>query len=710
VAWELATPQGIQVGRAWNSGRVNALLVLGGGDLLIGTDGAGVWHRQASADIVPCSHGWDTPDIGCLARGSRGPHHAYAGCLDGRWGGAPAALWETGRRWPTLDWHRVPLTDAHGRPVPTGGIFAIAAVPAQDAIVLACAGGVYWSGVPAAGGAYAFQAAAGVSGAFTGVALGPAGRVAVSAWRGKADPHGSAIFYGDWPGGVLAFTRAHVHGTKNVKQTTRIGLAGCLSKPERMYALAVAKDDMLHAVYRSNDGGANWTNCPTAVEGSTDHIDDRPLPGSSEHTPSHQGASTCAIGASAVDHRVLAFGLTEGPYVSVNGGRSWRRHVPDAEPGLHVDMHAVYFDPEDLSGQRLLIGSDGGVAVTLNLGKSWVSTMNARLPTLQCARGMPSLSSSPTEPGLIAGGHQDNGNLFTVIDGTPRAWRQLEGGDGDVDQFLADGRLLRRNNTLPRHGHEFGAYVRVATWNGGNGAFDDSEVIPVDGVSLPKGLIAQLVALTVANGAWPTEGRAVEPIRAVACKWNTNLLFLLLDPGHLHWCGVGSLGPGVAGSVSAVASYDGTRIRVGTDHGEVFDYDALNKVRQRVTVHLPGGRPRAGISHLAVMDDGTWVGLMATKNPDTVIVASPGATSFHAATDPEAAAELTALHVRGNEIWLGSDSHVYRSVDRAATWADMSDGLPARPHCSRLTDMRDGAGRDFVLLSTYGRSVWRLAV
>ncbi|NIQ31892.1 MAG: hypothetical protein GTN89_16465, partial [Acidobacteria bacterium] len=58
---------------------------------------------------------------------------------------------------------------------------------------------------------------------------------------------------------------------------------------------------------------------------------------------------------------VLGWGLT----VSDDGGRTFRgtKQVP------HVDYHAMVIDPDDTD--HLLIGTDGGLYVSWDRGKTW---------------------------------------------------------------------------------------------------------------------------------------------------------------------------------------------------------------------------------------------------------------------------------------------------------------------------------------------------
>jgi hypothetical protein len=716
MPWELASPFGIEISAAdvWHSGRVNALLTLASGDLLVGTDCGGVWQIRPNREAASASDRWDNPDIGCLAAGSRSRQHAYAGCLSGVTGPVrdstflgeviSPALWETYESdSPWLAWRQIPLVDANGTTLNTGSIVRIAVVEQQQAIVLACGAGVFWSRIPRSGQGYSFAPVLGLQGVSSGIAVGPAGRVVVAAWGAKGDPR-NGIVYAEWQAnGLVVRNRAAISGKHLEPGMRRTALASCTTDPLRMYAVAAAEDDFLYAVLRSEDGGATWSECGTAVEGSGDHIDDRPPPGVNEETPGHLGSYTSALAASSTRKDLVAFALAAGPYISTNGGVSWQRHGPRDSQHLHADIHELHFDPYDHAGNRLVVGSDGGVAVTEDLGASWSSGGNENLATLECARGWASFSTGPL--GVVAAGHQDNGNLWCRVNPQPGPWRELEGGDGQLDQFLPNGWLLRHNNTLIVNGKEFGNYARVAQWQPLAGAFGASAVVSVVGEA--DGLLGPNVSLTTIEGTWRTDKGNDAIVRGVGCPDQTNKLYLLLDGGGegLRWQQVGEL-PNQFGNVTALASHDGSVIWVGTDAKRIFTFDPVTHGASEVQVILPANRSPSLIYSLVTLDVQTAFAIVAPSSPDTIVVHRKG--TFQPCTDLPSGGRVWALHVHGAQLWAASDTRVYLSDDLGATWTDESAGLPVRPHCARLTPLYNAAGGAFIALSTYGRSMWKL--
>src|SRR5262249_31099781 len=92
----------------------------------------------------------------------------------------------------------------------------------------------------------------------------------------------------------------------------------------------------------------------------------------------------------------------------------------------HVDMHAAAWD----AAGRLVVGDDGGVQRTTDLGANWTA-INTGLATVQFYAG---ISSHPINNLLFLGGLQDNGSghrstktpLWTQVFGADGGWTQID--------------------------------------------------------------------------------------------------------------------------------------------------------------------------------------------------------------------------------------------------------------------------------------------
>ncbi len=198
----------------------------------------------------------------------------------------------------------------------------------------------------------------------------------------------------------------------------RIGLAIAPSNPSRVYALIEAKGGIL---WRSDDAGAHWKMM-------TDNtlVDQRPF----------------YFTHIAVDpkNENRVYGVSEMLSVSTDGGKKFK----SIAKGVHVDYHAIWIAPNN--GKRIIVGEDGGYALTLDGGKAWSFARN--LPIGQVYH----VGLSNGNPYLVCGGWQDNSGWCGPSNSRDRQgiknrrWFQVVGGDGmwavpdpsDANDVVAD--------------------------------------------------------------------------------------------------------------------------------------------------------------------------------------------------------------------------------------------------------------------------------
>jgi photosystem II stability/assembly factor-like uncharacterized protein len=182
---------------------------------------------------------------------------------------------------------------------------------------------------------------------------------------------------------------------------TRYADPGAIYVPRLRVAVAPSDPDTVAVAIRdevedrvrlikSVDGGQSWTGLPG--------------PASSVTWP-------LALAFSPTDADTVYVG-SAGNYRSTDGGQTWT--TLDA---THVDNIAMAFD----AAGTLLVGNDGGV--WRSTGGTGMTPIHARLPITEFY----SIAAHPTNPLLIAGGTQDNGNI--VFQGS-LGWSLYTGGDG----------------------------------------------------------------------------------------------------------------------------------------------------------------------------------------------------------------------------------------------------------------------------------------
>ncbi len=184
--------------------------------------------------------------------------------------------------------------------------------------------------------------------------------------------------------------------------TGRIGLAVAPSNPARVYALVQSRAGVL---WRSDDAGAHWTRMFSGTL-----INQRPF-----------YFSHLAVDPQD-ENRVYTLSMDLA--LSTDGGKTFKRFGNE----VHADTHAVWIAPDD--GKRMIIGDDGGFALSLDRGASFWFSRN--LPIEQVYH----VGLSAENPYTVCAALQDNqaycgpSNARSTDGITGRDWYVTVGGDG----------------------------------------------------------------------------------------------------------------------------------------------------------------------------------------------------------------------------------------------------------------------------------------
>ena len=204
-------------------------------------------------------------------------------------------------------------------------------------------------------------------------------------------------------------------------------------------------------LYKSTDGGANWTELRTGLpEGELGRIAIAVPPTRPETVYAVVEAATTAFyrsddrgetwrmtsDAEPVKTRPFYFNLLiadpqdpdrvyktdRGLLVTRDGGE----RIEGIGGWVHADRHALWINPNDTN--HMVVGTDGGVYITHNRGVGWRHVTN--LPVSQFYR----VSVDDRRPYWIYGGLQDNGS-WRAPSRSPSGiensdWESLGGGDG----------------------------------------------------------------------------------------------------------------------------------------------------------------------------------------------------------------------------------------------------------------------------------------
>lgn len=216
-----------------------------------------------------------------------------------------------------------------------------------------------------------------------------------------------------WPAGTGAGTPTTTLG--------RIELAVAPSNNQILYAMvADATTRNVHAVLRSADAGATWTQTTTAA-GFTGC-------GNAGTQMWYDAGLTVAPN----DPNVV-FASTVDLFRSTNGGVGFTNLTCGySGGGTHVDHHARAYVGND--PDRLLIGSDGGVYYSANARAATptFTPINDSLNTIEFYSGdITANFATSANPGA-SGGAQDNGSSAVLFGANPGAvmWESTNSGDG----------------------------------------------------------------------------------------------------------------------------------------------------------------------------------------------------------------------------------------------------------------------------------------
>jgi hypothetical protein len=698
----------------WYSGHVNAIIPLGNGGLLVGTDSGGVWTVAANGVALPLSNDWDTTDITCLAIGPDGPNHFYAGTASGDVYVSEPDTAFLGY----IKWH--PVLDSSNKAIDTGGVLCMVVTKGNRKLVLGCGKGVFWADIPPLGGGYTFTKVPILPDmGYYGLALAPNDSV-VAASLGDKNQVQSGMFLGNWPGGQLQFQRANINGPFDVLQVRRTSVSSCAGQPLNMMAVAAAADEMILQVLRSQDGGQNWEVLSTNVKGRNIPLNQRP---GDANPAGLQGNYNNCIQVSPTNPNLVALGWRNGPWFSQDMGITWDLPKNNSDDNhLHEDLHALAFEPADPSGQTLYIGCDGGVMVTRDLGRSVTDEYNQRLQTFQFQGwGRDSygvFSPSRRVPGLIAGGLQDNGNVYAAIDSDSDEFRRLEGSDGQVALLIETGHILHYNSNEVNK-------VTAHRWDGSQ--FVDGSVVPVftsgpgstnvsDG--LPREVAIEAVSLPLFRN--PDGGQLMFAMACVFGSGDVYGLFANDDGGNMHWDYIGTVPiSSTNGQVRTLASLHGDNVFVGTQDGHIFALSPRSKFPFELGVPIRATMP-GDIWRICVLRDGVaYANYHSEGNGDFLLQSNffswdPLGSNDNVAKGidlPTDEGPIFGFDIdRGanpHTLFAATDNHVFVSRDEGDTWKLATKGLPRRPRCTELRAVAHDNGQRFLYLSTFGRSAWR---
>lgn len=403
-------------------------------------------------------------------------------------------------------------------------------------------------------------------------------------------------------------------------------------------------------------------------------------------------------------------------YRSSDGGRNF---TPDAAAGVHLDHHALWIDPAD--SDHLILGGDGGVSVSWDRSDNWYQFRN--LPISQFYE----IGVDMQDPYHVCGGLQDNGSWCAPSDTwsnqgiRTRDWYNVGSGDGfftvmhptNPDVMIAEsqgGNLIRvdratgeraRIRPVPRPSEEDDDEERELRWN-----WDAPVVLSAHDDQVVYFGANVLFRSTDLGQSW-TE---ISPDLTYA-----------IDRDTLSLMGVAGSEPQMSrndgqssyGSLTAIAEspLDAAIGYTGSDDGRLHGTRDGGATWQDLTQNVPDLPSHTYVTRIVASraDAGTvFAAFDGHRNDDFaayVYASTNFGESWERITDGLPATSVNALaqHPTAHDLlFAGNEVGVYFSIDAGRAWHRLDGGLPTVPVDDIVVHPREND----LVIGTHGLGIW----
>ena len=443
-------------------------------------------------------------------------------------------------------------------------------------------------------------------------------------------------------------------------------------------------------LYRSDDGGSTWKKVNNA--------NPRPMYFSQVRVDPN-------------DPDIVYLGGV-GLHQTLDAGKTIATDI--AQP-IHDDVHAIWVDPSN--SNHLIIGNDGGLAYSYDQGKTWVFVPNLPVGLFY------HVSYDMATPFNVCGGMQDNYDWCgpSAVRGSSgianHHWTTIQGGDGFVVlqdpesprviySESQDGNMVRVDRVT---GETMSIRPQAASGEPPLRWHWDTPIILSPHDSKVVYTAAQKVfrstdrALSwTAISADLTSGAVRDDIVTMGVKGSE--IRIAKDDGIVAWPAVVALAesPKRAGVLYA-----------GTDDGNLHVSRDGGKTWTSVYSKLPNAPKGGFVSELAAsrFDEGTVYATIddhRQNNFETYIYVSNDFGQSWRSGNGNLTGEVVKTiseDLRNQDVlYLGTETGLFISIDRAKTWTRVRGNLPSVRIDEITLHPRDNA----MILATHGRSLWIL--
>lgn len=413
---------------------------------------------------------------------------------------------------------------------------------------------------------------------------------------------------------------------------------------EYIYILSATTGSAFQGIYRSVNGGTNWT----VTSGSTDVFE------------SNQSWYDLALAVSTTNADEIYTGClnvwksTDGG-VSVTKMNNWSS--PTAPSYTHADIHYLGFH-----GNRLFCGSDGGIYVSSNGGTNFAD-LTAGVQISQFYK----IAVSKQSAANMVGGLQDNGGHAY----SGGQWKNYYGADG-MDT------AINPNNPNQYYGFiQFGGSMYISSTGGNSNS---------GSVNSPGGIEGNWVTPLMSNSVGTIFSGFDNLYRLSGNAWvqqNTNAI----GTGNLELISIDPSND----NIMYVAN--GSGLYKSTDLGITFSniYSAPGTITS-IEVHS---------------SNSSIVYLTTSGSGGQVLRSTNGGTSFNDFSTGLPAIGKNCIVHQGrntdNPLYLGTALGVYYRDDSMASWQPFDINLPN----VSVTDLEINLEDAKLVAATYGRGIWQ---
>ncbi|HEV3140540.1 MAG TPA: hypothetical protein VGY57_08500, partial [Vicinamibacterales bacterium] len=443
-------------------------------------------------------------------------------------------------------------------------------------------------------------------------------------------------------------------------------------------------------LYRSDDAGATWKK--------VNNENPRPMYFSQ-------------IRIDPNDSDVLFYGGVKVHH-STDGGKTVGLNFTRS---IHDDTHALWIDPAN--SNHVIIGNDGGLAVTWDQAKTWNFLPNIPVGLFY------HVSVDNAVPYNICGGMQDNYVWCgpSAVRGAPGIanyhWTTMQGGDGFVAlQDPTDFRIAyseSQDGNMVRIDRVTGETMSIRPqaqpgepplrWNWDTPLFispSDPKIIYAAGNKLfrssNRGLTWEGVSPDLTNNA------NREDVVTMGLKGSE--IRIAKDDGIQAWPTIISF---------AESAKRPSLLYAGTDDGNVQVSRDTGRSWTNVTANIQGLPQGVWISHVAPsrFDEGTAYmtadGHRSNDFESYIFVTHDFGATWQSAVGNlkgESVKTLTEDQRNANVLYIGTETGLFVSVDKAKTWTRIRANLPT----VRVDEITQHPRDNAIILATHGRAIWIL--